>query len=394
MQHRETYRTYYLLQICFQLLFWVPFFYQVQKIAGVRDEWIFYIQTIYYLSFAFFELPTGILSDRLGNKKAVLIATAIMIGANIIPVLSANTTSFLIHFCLVALSRSFFSGSCSAWLYNRMKAMDHAYAYKTIEGNARSYALIARTIAWSCAGFLMELDYRWIYMATVLSCAIAFGAAYRLPKSLHSQTDNSSKKASPLDLLRQGLMKQPTLRLALIQGTGIFVMVRVVQVNLFQPILLDKDFSVSSLGVTMSAMTILESIGSKLAGKSTKALPLLTTASLATCTVAITLMMLAVTPKSSTIVLFLLFSFFTGFALPLSKQILNDHISTDEARATILSFESLFNRVLSSIVTLPLAYLVAHNGMYHYLAAVGCLCVLLAITVFIKLRGSAKLVTA
>ena len=42
--------------------------------------------------------------------------------------------------------------------------------------------------------------------------------------------------------------------------------------------------------------------------------------------------------------------------MPLARQTLNDSISTDDARATVLSFESLINRLLSAAITLPIAY--------------------------------------
>ena len=85
--------SYYFFQASFQLLFWVPFFYQIQKNAGLSDSNIFAIQTIYYLSFALFELPTGYISDRLGNKLALIIA-AFTIAANLLPVFSLQLQIF------------------------------------------------------------------------------------------------------------------------------------------------------------------------------------------------------------------------------------------------------------------------------------------------------------
>ena len=149
----------------------VPFFYQIQKLlSSIKD--IFFIQTIYYLSFAVFELPTGLISDRLGNRFALIISSFLMFVANLFPVFSYSPLVFLIHFLTVSLSRSFFSGASQAWLYNELKTIDKTEDFKTIEGNARSYSLLSRTIAWALGGYIIQIDSHLIYAATAI-CALS-----------------------------------------------------------------------------------------------------------------------------------------------------------------------------------------------------------------------------
>ena len=374
--------SYYFFQASFQLLFWVPFFYQIQKNAGLSDSNIFAIQTIYYLSFALFELPTGYISDRLGNKLALIIAASLMIAANLLPVFSLTAPVFFIHFLMIALSRSFFSGASQALLYNELQALSLEKEFKVIEGNSRFYSLVSRTIAWALGGYIIALNPKLIYLLTAVSASIALFSAFAMKQTKKIET---KERVNPLQLLKDGLLKDENLRWALIQGTGIFVTVRIIQVNLYQPILLDKGFSVASLGLIMSAMTVAESFGSKFTGEFSEKFGLIRGSFLSILAVCISMISFAYSISYLAIVNFIVFSFFIGISMPLARQILNDNIKTSEARATVLSFESLFNRLLSAAVTMPIAYLIEHHSMYLYTSTISVLAAILAYAVYIHL---------
>ena len=53
-------------QLLFNLLWWMPVFYAYQRDAGLSDSQIFGIQSIYYTAFCLFEIPTGVIADRIG----------------------------------------------------------------------------------------------------------------------------------------------------------------------------------------------------------------------------------------------------------------------------------------------------------------------------------------
>ena len=190
-----------------------------------------------------------------------------MFVANLFPVFSYSPLVFLIHFLTVSLSRSFFSGASQAWLYNELKTIDKSEEFKTIEGNARSYSLLSRTIAWALGGYIIQIDSHLIYTATAICALSALFIAFSMKQTTKI---DSKKRANPLQILKLGLLKDSRLRWSLIQGSGIFVMVRMIQVNLYQPILLDKGFDVTTLGYIMATMTIAESVGSKLTASFSK----------------------------------------------------------------------------------------------------------------------------
>lgn len=78
-------------QLLFNLLWWMPVFYAYQREAGLSDGQIFGIQSIYYIAFCLFEIPTGLVADRIGARNCLRAGAVVMTAANLAPVLSPAT---------------------------------------------------------------------------------------------------------------------------------------------------------------------------------------------------------------------------------------------------------------------------------------------------------------
>lgn len=78
-------------QLLFNLLWWMPVFYAYQREAGLSDGQIFGIQSIYYVAFCLFEIPTGIVADRIGARNCLRAGAVVMTAANLAPVLTPRT---------------------------------------------------------------------------------------------------------------------------------------------------------------------------------------------------------------------------------------------------------------------------------------------------------------
>src|SRR3954469_13469185 len=86
---RVVYSTYG-FQLFFGLLLWTPIFYEYQKRIGLSDPQIFGIQSIYYVAFCLLELPTGILADRFDYRHSMFAGAAVLVVANLLPVLAGD----------------------------------------------------------------------------------------------------------------------------------------------------------------------------------------------------------------------------------------------------------------------------------------------------------------
>lgn len=381
---------YILFQLMFNLLLWIPVFYEVQKQLGLSDPEIFHIQSIYYLVFCFLEIPTGFIADRYGYKKSMLWGSLSLVFANALPIFAGTYVGFLAHFCLIALARSLISGASSAWLYDYLASIGRADKYKQVEGDARFYSLVARVVSWAAVGWLMQrglmLPY-WISAANALLAALLVMTLPALPLAPSART---LTLVSNLRSATAIVLRTPILLLLMLQGVGIFILVRVMQVNLYQPVLTMKSFDVTTFGLIMSVMTIFEAIGSKQAWRMRKLFSDLTSVLASTLVICACLVAIALGNQIAVIAAFCIFSLAAGVAFPVQKQVLNEAISVPGKRATILSVESIVDRGLCAIVVLPLGGFVADGLLSETLIMCGLGFALAAISVQVMIRKTTR----
>ncbi len=356
-------RKYIGFQTFFNLLLWVPIFYEFQKRMGLSDPQIFGIQSIYYVFFCLCEIPTGFVADRFGYRFSMALGSVTLVAANLIVLFSQNYTGFLAHFLAIALGRSLMSGAASAYLYEALRVRGETAQYKKIEGDARFYSLIARIAAWASVGFLLAWQVFSPYWISAANAAIALGLVWALPRLANvSGPVVAEATESGLAQTKRAVttvFRSPRIMLLMFQGIGIFVLVRVLQVNLYQPVLKANAFDVTTFGWIMSLMTAFEAIGSKVAHKVKAWLSDVTTVTAMTLVLCLCLVAIALFGQAGVLAGFCVFSLASGVAFPVQKQLLNDAITDSRIRATTLSMESILDRAFCSLAVLPLGGLVA-----------------------------------
>ncbi len=352
MTPKKIIRLFYGFQFFFSLLIWLPIFYRYQHDIGLNDEQIFRIQSIYYTFFCFLEIPTGLVADYWGHRRCLIAGAITLIISNFLPIYFQSYTGFLLHFLTIALARSFVSGASSAYLYNYLASKNLISEYKQIEGNARAYGLVGKVFCWAAVGWLMGLHFTLPYWLTVLAAIFSLFFAWFLPSNLNLPTKENVIQSHFFKEFSQSLValqKSPTLILIMIQGIAIFVLSRICQVNLFQPILEKKTFALWSFGPIMSAMTIFEALGSAKPKIIRYWFDDLNAVFVLTAVMAICLALMTTGPQLAILVLLCIFSFATGLSFPVQRQLLNDAIVDSRYRATMMSIESIIDRAVCAI---------------------------------------------
>ncbi|EST37672.1 hypothetical protein N566_11650, partial [Streptomycetaceae bacterium MP113-05] len=350
-------------QLLFNLLWWMPVFYQYQRDAGLSDAEIFAIQGAYYVSFLVLEIPTGFLADRIGHRRAMQLGAAVMVAANLIPVASPSVTGFLLHFLTIATARSLVSGAASAYLYESLHTRGAGEHYVQAEGTARSIGLWAKIACWPLVGVLMQVRQEAPYVLTAvcalgaLACALALPAlASATPKG--STEPPGSEPAGKADGKQQGggllgalaaFRDSRALGPLMLQGVALFTLARICQVNLFQPLLLDKDVPLTQHGAVLSAMTIAEAVASARPNWLRRRLADTTSVTVLSLAMAFTLAATTLAGGAGTVVWLCLFAAATGLAFPVQRNLVNSAIPDSSHRATLLSLESMLDRGMCAL---------------------------------------------
>ncbi len=369
---RRIIRLNYGFQLLFNLLWWMPVFYAYQKAAGLSDTEIFGIQSIYYVAFCLFEVPTGLIADRIGTRNCLRAGAVVMTAANLAPVFSASYTGFLVHFLAIAAGRSLTSGAASAYLYDGLRAERCDEHYLKAEGTARALGLAAKVVCWPLVGPLMAVAHATPYLLSAASAAGSVACAVALPR-LAGPGGGPAPAAARGDGGRRGgaflrdagtalrcVVSSPWLAMVMVQGVAVFTLSRICQVNLFQPILLDHGIAEASHGGVLAAMTVAEAVASARPQWLSGRLPPVAWVSVLSVVLAGTLAAMALGGPWVTVGLLCLFAAATGFAYPVQRKLVNDAVPAHAPRATLLSVESIVDRAVCALAAVAAgAYLAA-----------------------------------
>lgn len=191
------------LSFCNGLVFFAPVALLVRTQAGVPLPWFFLLQAALSLTILIFELPAGLLTDRIGYRRTLLLAQLTAFAARLLLLaafLCRSLPLFFLEAAVEGVSSCFLSGTLEAYLY-------HAC------GPERYPARMARAANFGTAGFLLStLCYAALYRlggiplllaATALACGAGIPCALGLSPEPEI-AGPESKPASPLSLLREG----------------------------------------------------------------------------------------------------------------------------------------------------------------------------------------------
>lgn len=362
-------RLTYGFQFFFGLLLWIPIFYEYQKQLGLSDAEIFGIQSIYYIAFCLMEIPTGMVADRFDYRTSLWLGASVLVGANLVPVFAGNYTGFLVHFLLIALARSLISGAQSAYLYEYLNAHNAGHLYLKVEGVGRSYSLVGKIVYWPVIGLLMQWNMPSPYWLTAINAAIAVVLALKLPPipGWQRPEGKTSKLLAGVGGAFSSLKTSRWLLLLMVQGIAMFTLVRILQVNLFQPVLESKDVSVNWYGSVLAAMTIFEAVAAARPHWLSKKIGPAKSVFLLTVVMALSIGFIVPSGGIVTIVLLCLFSVTAGMSFPIQKKLLNDAIPDSRYRATLLSMESIMDRAVCAVVAVALGAYLAGGQLNEFL---------------------------
>lgn len=105
----------------------------------------------------FLELPTGIIADKIGHKKSVVIGNFISFLSVIPYLVSPNFVGGLIASLLFFAGGSFVSGSAQALMHDTLRAIGREKEYASISGKGQSFGLIGNIFIVS----LVPLTYKF-----------------------------------------------------------------------------------------------------------------------------------------------------------------------------------------------------------------------------------------
>lgn len=143
-------------RVCFfnGLIFYAPVALLIRTRAGVSDSTFFILQALLSLAIFLGEVPTGIITDRIGYKKSIIISQIMMLIARVL-LMSAYLSKSLFLFIIEAIVEGF--GNCFS------SGTNEAYLY-SVYGEDNFTKKMAHSSNFGTAGFIVStITYAFIY---------------------------------------------------------------------------------------------------------------------------------------------------------------------------------------------------------------------------------------
>lgn len=326
---------------------------------GLNFTQIMIISAVSAIGTVIFEVPTGMIADRIGRKYSLILNSVFWAITCLIYAVSNNFYVFLIGEIFFSIGAAFGSGADSALLYDALKLDGQEGSYQKIEGKAMSYVFYSQALGSILAGYLYKVDIRLPFIVSFVFVMISIYFAYRFDESAHtfSTTKNEEHRLkSYLSQFHSGwlvIVKNPKL-LSTIATIAVMSIFFRGSFPMYQPYMKAVDIDVTWFGWIFFAFNIVAAQASKFAHhlmKMTKSWTLIGMGLL----IVTSYLGLGMVKASAGVLLIGLQQIYRGMSRPIFYKYYNKRIPS-EIRATVLS-------TISFIINLGIALALPLQGL-------------------------------
>ncbi len=322
----------------------IPFQWEYLDRYGYTGQQILLLNAVFTLASVIFEIPTGVLADTIGRKKALSMGALTMV-ASCATFLTGGWTDSYLHLVVAnvfaALSMTLVSGSDSAYLYDLMATRGATPKYPRVEMTSTAFKLLGNATGGVIGFFIARDSIEWTFAFTAILALLASAIAATLPE--------------PATMTRRNLHQHILESLNIVRTSRIIIGMVLFSMFLF-PLLrvgmyLDPIHAgvhripVAYLGLAFAAKDMVSALGSFGVGRLIdlvgRGAILLFLAAIS----AVAFLLQGIVHGPWCYGLYLLPALALGLYSPVIRIIINENVSNPERRATVLSVEGMFRRL-------------------------------------------------
>lgn len=167
---------------------------------GISSSAYMFFVVVMYITKLIFEIPSGILADKYGKKKILLISQIMFIISTIIFIIAYNYTVFIIAIIIASLQKCFSTGIVNSFLYESLKEKEKFNKVLFIKN---TMYCISYMIAMLLGGYLGE-KYGLIidYYVTLIPLILGLIIICFIKDTINNKESNTKRK---IDILRNGI---------------------------------------------------------------------------------------------------------------------------------------------------------------------------------------------
>ncbi|MBQ8299822.1 MAG: MFS transporter [Clostridia bacterium] len=161
------------------------------------------VYSITTLATAIFELPTGILSDKIGRKKTIILGSTFSIAASIVLLLSNNYLGLVLYSITRGLEKALFSGNNDAYLYDKLKESKEEHRFIDFVSKVKSMTYLAGAISALIGGiFLFFKSYKFVIAISIIPKIIQWLVSFGLDEAYSKKAKENNAINSVVNPLK------------------------------------------------------------------------------------------------------------------------------------------------------------------------------------------------
>lgn len=318
-------------------------------------------EIIYAATVVVFEIPSGVLADKL-SRKAMLLVWSVLSAIEFVLLLSANSfIDFAFVMLLAGISGSCASGAFNALLYDSLQGSGEHREFEKILGRVNAFDLLAAVLAALSGGFLAQrFSYEFNYLLSTISMLAALGFTMGLKEPPRVVSDIGGLHGDEgfkqyIKAAAAFYKNSPAVVFMVINAMGIAACLNYVD-EFWQLYLRDVSFPVLYFGVFSAAILLIRIPGNLIAAYLIKSFRAESILVMVLMVISLGLLTAGVFPGYAGILAIAVTFLASGVVDPLVSGYLHHHVSSD-IRATADSVQSLGRRAITLVAGLGFGYI-------------------------------------
>jgi MFS family permease len=346
----------------------------LQQQRGLSLSQAALIDVTFFVAAALAEVPTGIVADTLGRKTSLLIGTALMSASTIVWVIAPTLSLIMLAYICLGIGNTFLSGADDALFYESVQLAGRGANYTRLVGYGSATMTGALGLGSVASGLFASLALPLPFFIAALSLLMMFGIALTFQESSTNGKAKGQTRLSYKEVLRQSivLMKaRPTVRYPMIYLALVPVVALMLETLFVQPQALRWGVPIAGIGIVIMGLQMTNIAGASWSDWLGKRLGQRLLLYATPLLIIISLILLATLQIFPALFFIILISFLTAAQHPVVLSSIQAGVS-DDARATLLSMQSLMGTGVAAIAQPTLSLIADQAGlptMYVVLAA-------------------------
>ncbi|MCZ8518483.1 MULTISPECIES: MFS transporter [Paenibacillus] len=345
---------------------------------GMSIQMVVYTEIIYALTIVLLEVPTGVLADKWGRQRMLVLSSLLACGEFGILLVAEEFWHFALVVFLAGISRSASSGAENALLYDTLLLQGRAPSFEKQLGRLHACDFVSAMLAALCGSLLasrfgLELNY-WISLGSALT-ALSLTLLLVEPASVAEESaagEAVSLKRSVVVSLRF-FRNRPSVVTVLLSGMVTGTAIGFID-EFWQLYVNRLGLPVLYFGVMSAAFMLLRLPGSLLAHRLADRFGIRGLLISVTALLAIGLSCAALSRGVLGLAAILAVCLFSGVIEPLTTGYLHHRIQDSSMRATIDSFQSLGLNAVHMLAGLGFGYFASRYDVFRGYGFIAMLC--------------------